>query len=629
MIHLLRKAIRYNDQCCKMSIKKSFKEIVTYYLLSFTITLLALISFYNGTGNAENTLTVFYAVTIPTYYFFIFLPVTLLFFPFSVIPYFRYIIILPKVLIDFLLIADVFVFRIYRFHIDLMFIDMMINDYHGIGISYYIVIIALIVFLTLILLNVYLFKVASKIRTRPVGYFYLVMLILFLSGQSIHIWGSKFNRQYLTKYTPFFPYYFPTTSNSLITKLSNSLTFLVPDDYNPDNENSNPVNISKNTGLFNYPLSPIEINDTLNTKRNILFFIVESWRSDMMNKETTPNIYNLAQKSCIFKNHYSGGNVTIPGLFSIMYGLHPSYMSYAQSNPAKYKTVLTKTLAEYGYDIKVYTSQNFDRFALKAMFFNGIKPENYNCIYKGKTEVIDSLLTEKLIEDLKKDKTGTPWFKFMFLSSSHYHYNYPPEHKIFTPVPKNSEGFLFNKDIDAQPYLNDYRNSLHYEDALFKKITDRLKQTEQFGNTIIFVLSDHGEEFNDNHKGYWGHGSNFTKYQISTPLIIHIPGQEEQVITSVRSSHIDIVPTVLKHFLKCKNPASDYSNGHSLFNLPDKRNLVITSYKDKCYLVDDNVYSTGITIKSYDVNDLNSPVDHYNYSGLNAIKQEELSFIKK
>jgi len=509
-----------------MKFKTAFREIAIYYLLSFSITLFTLLNFYNGTGHAENMLSLFYAVTIPTYYFFIFFLVSLIFFPLSFIPYIRYLIILPKILLDFLLIADVIVFRIYRFHIDLMFIDMMVNDYQGIGISYNIVIIALIVFL-------------------------------------------------------------------------------------------------------DYPLNRIELNDTLSIKRNILFFIVESWRSDMMNKESTPNIYDLAQKSYKFKNHYSGGNVTIPGLFSIMYGLHPSYISYAQSDPVKYKTVLTRTLAEYGYDIKVYTSQNFDRFALKAMFFNGIKPENYNCIYKGKNEVIDSILTDKLIDDLKRDESNTPWFKFLFLSSSHYHYNYPPGHKIFTPVPKNSEGFLFNKNIDAQPYLNDYRNSLHYEDALFEKILVNLKQTGEFNNTIIFILSDHGEEFNDNKRGYWGHGSNFTKYQISTPLIVHLPGQEEQVVISKRSSHIDIVPTILKQFLKCKNPVSDFSNGYNLFDLPDKRNFVITSYKDKCYIIDDKVYSTGITINSYDVNDLNTPVKHINYSELNAIKQEELHFIKK
>jgi len=611
-----------------MKFKTAFREIAKYFLLSFSITLLALLNFYNGTGHAENMLSLFYAVTIPTYYFFIFFLVTLILFPFSLIPFVRYVIILPKILLDFLLIADVFVFRIYRFHIDLMFIDMMINDYQGIGISYYIVIIALILFLAITLLNIYLFKIADRIGVKPVKYIYGILLFLFVAGQSIHIWGSKFNRQYITEYTPFFPYYFPTTSNSLITKVSHNFTFLIPEDFDPENKNTNPVSNRKSSGLFNYPLNRIEINDTLNLKRNILFFIVESWRFDMMNKETTPDIYNLAQKSYIFRNHYSGGNVTIPGLFSIMYGLHSSYISYAQSDPVKYKTVLTKTLAEYGYDIKVYTSQNFDRFALKAMFFNGIKPENYNCIYKGKTEVIDSILTGKLINDLKRDKSGTPWFKFLFLSSSHFHYNYPPEYKIFTPVPKNSEGFLFNKDIDARPYLNDYRNSLHYEDALFEKILVSLKQTGEFDNTIIFILSDHGEEFNDNKKGYWGHGSNFTKYQISTPLIIHLPGQDEKIVISKHSSHIDIVPTILKQFLKCKNPVSDFSNGYNLFDLPDKRNFVITSYKDKCYIIDDKVYSTGITINSYDVNDINTPVEHYNYSGLNAIKQEERHFIK-
>jgi membrane-anchored protein YejM (alkaline phosphatase superfamily) len=111
-------------------------------------------------------------------------------------------------------------------------------------------------------------------------------------------------------------------------------------------------------------------------------------------------------------------------------------------------------------------------------------------------------------------------------------------------------------------------------------------------------------------------------------LIIHLPGQQEQVVENKRSSHIDIVPTVLKQFLKCENPISDFSNGYNLFDLPGKRNLVVTSYKDKCYIIDDEVYSTGVTVESYDVDDVNKPNEKFNYPELREIKDEERVFIK-
>ncbi len=612
-----------------MTILKSLKTIINYLLISFLLTTLLLINFYKGSGSIENILSAIYIISIPTYYFFIILLITIILFPLNFIPYVRYLIVLPKTVIDFLLLADIFVFKTYRFHIDLMFIDMVVNDYHGVGLSLSIVIISVVLIILAAAINIYLFRISKKTNIKYCKSIFIILLSVFVIGQSTHIWASKFHRQYITKYTPYFPYYFPTTSNRLITKLSEIIPALVPDDYDPQKHAENIFSNSPNsTSLFNYPLNNISINDSLTGKYNILFFIVESWRSDMLKKEITPNIYNLAQKSYNFKNHFSGGNVTIPGLFSIMYGLHSSYMSFAQSDAVKYNTVLTKTLVKNGYDIKAYTSQNFDRFALKPMFFTGISPENYHCIYSGKPEMIDSILTQKIVYDIKNDSIHNPWFKFIFFSSSHFHYNYPKQYEKFQPIPKNSEGFLFNKDIDPKPYLNDYSNALLYEDALFKKIYDSIKASGQLKNTVIFILSDHGEEFNDNKKGYWGHGSNFTRYQTSTPLIVHMPGQQEQVLVNIRSSHIDIVPTILHDFLKCKNPIRDYSNGYSLFNLPDNRSLVITSYKDKCYVIDDRVYSTGITISSYDINDINKSNKNYNYTGLNSIKNEEQLFVK-
>jgi membrane-anchored protein YejM (alkaline phosphatase superfamily) len=287
---------------------------------------------------------------------------------------------------DFILIADVFVFKTYRFHIDLMFIDMFINDFRGIGLSPFIVIVSVLITLAIIAVNVFIFRIAGRIKIPFVKHAYIFLILLFVFGQAVHIWGFKFNRQYITRYTPYYPYYFPTTSNRLISNLSEKFPVLIPENFDANSDDSIFDTAAADSGLFNYPRNSIRVNDTLKTKKNILLFVLESWRFDMLKKDVMPNVYDLAQRSYVFKNHFSGGNVTISGLFSMMYGIHASYMNLAQSNPAKYSTVLTTTLDRYGYNTGVYVSQNFDRFALKTMFFNNVKPENYHSIYKGKTE---------------------------------------------------------------------------------------------------------------------------------------------------------------------------------------------------------------------------------------------------
>jgi membrane-anchored protein YejM (alkaline phosphatase superfamily) len=39
----------------------------------------------------------------------------------------------------------------------------------------------------------------------------------------------------------------------------------------------------------------------------------------------------------------------------------------------------------------------------------------------------------------------------------------------------------------------------------------------------VIVTSDHGEEFNDTGKNYWGHNGNFSPYQVAVPLLVRGP----------------------------------------------------------------------------------------------------------
>ena len=53
----------------------------------------------------------------------------------------------------------------------------------------------------------------------------------------------------------------------------------------------------------------------------MVWIVVESWRFDTMNRENTPNIWEFGQKALVFNNHYSGGNASRFGGFSLLYGL--------------------------------------------------------------------------------------------------------------------------------------------------------------------------------------------------------------------------------------------------------------------------------------------------------------------
>lgn len=73
-------------------------------------------------------------------------------------------------------------------------------------------------------------------------------------------------------------------------------------------------------------------------------------------------------------------------------------------------------------------------------------------------------------------------------------------------------------------------------------ILDTLRETGQYDNTIIVFTSDHGDMMGSHHLL-----AKCVMFQeaIRVPLLIHLPGQQEQKRVNGPVSHIDLVPTLL------------------------------------------------------------------------------------
>jgi membrane-anchored protein YejM (alkaline phosphatase superfamily) len=606
---------------------RPFSAISAYIALSFILTLLLLSAFIFQSGSPDGVSAGIYLASIPSYYYFLIFFSVFALTPLYFLPYFNFLLVIPKVVLDCLLFADIFVFYIYRFHIDLLFIDMVIHDFNGFGFSPFILVLAACSILAIFFINFFIYAAVRKGRQVKTGRIVLAALALLICGQMIHISANYSKLAAITRYTPAFPYYYPATSHSNMEKLNASYPAIFPAPAAADDKLAGIMEGHNGDGLFNYPLKPMQCNAGLETKPNILFYVMESWRSDMLSGEITPNIARFAQRSYQFDNHFSGGSVTASGLFSLMYGLHPTYMKNAQAAPYKYQTQFVKSLSKLGYRIEAYSSSGLDRFDMKAMYFGKAGADHYENDTVTKTQLADRQLASSVIKNLQQDSSGQPWFKFVFLTSSHFNYKYPKEYRKFKPIPKNSEAFLFNRHTDSEPFLNDYKNSLYYLDALFEEIRDALEKTGQDKNTVVVVTSDHGEGFNDNGEGYWGHGGNFTRYQTGVPLLLHLPGQHEQTVVKTRSGHVDITPTLLTRVLGCDNDIGDFSSGRDLLALPDERGILLQTYVDKAYLVEDNIYQTGHFLDSYSVDDINIKNTEFDYNAIKLLRQEESRFL--
>ena len=121
------------------------------------------------------------------------------------------------------------------------------------------------------------------------------------------------------------------------------------------------------------------------------------------------------------------------------------------------------------------------------------------------------------------------------------------------------------------------------DDLLARKLLDR---------TVVLISADHGEEFGESGAKLEKHGSGYTRYQLVTPMVLAWPGRTAGVIHEHRTSHYDIVPTLMQDLLGCSNPASDYSIGSNLFEQQAWDWMLAGSYYNYAVLEPDQVTIT-------------------------------------
>ena len=127
-------------------------------------------------------------------------------------------------------------------------------------------------------------------------------------------------------------------------------------------------------GQLRYPLQPLTCSADSATLPNILFILVDALRPDKINADTTPRITEFAEQGLQFSNHYSGGNSSRMGIFSLFYGLPSTYWQtfYDLQRPP----VLMEQLTASGYEIAAFSSVGFGSPAqIDRTVFAAVAPE--------------------------------------------------------------------------------------------------------------------------------------------------------------------------------------------------------------------------------------------------------------
>ncbi len=486
------------------------------------------------------------------------------------------IVFLYTLLVAFLWI-DTVVYQQYRFHINATVANFIING-GGDIFDFSIVTWLKFIFSILTVIIIQIIGVFTLIKftkkKHPIGYlvFLFIFAITFI-GQTIHAWAYDNRYIPVLSQTSILPFYYPLKSHELV------VAFKLP---KLDKKDLQDIKLSFSNDKLYYPKARLQCSK--NTKTNILMIAIDTLRADMLASEIMPFSYELARKASKFNNHFSGGNGTRTGLFTLFYGLPGTYWSsFLQVEKG---SVLIDVLNDNNYQFGIFSSARLVSPRFHRTIFVNVK--NLKTHTKGNSPAEkDIKITNEFIDFIDNINDKQPFFAFLFYDSPHG-YSRPKDFKVkFEPEWQKIDYFKLNNDYEPTEFFNRYKNSAYFVDGLIKKVITKLKREGLYDNTVILLTSDHGQEFNDNKLNYWGHGSNFTKYQLQVPLIFKQKNQANTKVINNKTSHWDIIPTLLQDVFNCKNPISDYSLGFNLFDEAKREFLISGIDTDYAIITDD------------------------------------------
>lgn len=509
----------------------------------------------------------------------------------------------------FLLVVDSLVFTQYRMHIGsyvwvLLFGGSAFETFYSVSIAAWLTaaLVALFVIAGQWLLAGLCWRVGKQRAPYRVGVCIAsAWALTLLATQAWHVWADATYDVRITAQTDFYPFFQPRTAKRLLRSLD-----LV------DSVEARPVSwreLHAEERPLLYPLQ--ELRCTPQETPNILLVVIDAWRADQLNPVTTPSLNAFARDATVFSRHISASNTTRFGMFAIFYGLTGNHwFPILRSHTPP---VLMQQIVAQGRDLAILASAPLVQPEFDRTIFSGI--ENLRVRTPGDHPYQrDRRITSDMIAFLRqRTPASRPFFGFLWYNSAHS-YDFPrDEVEPFKPSSRAINYVTLSARTDPTPYFNRYRNALHFIDAEVGQVLAALESTGQLDDTLILITGDHGQEFNDTGRNYWGHNSNFSPYQVHVPLIAHWKKWPAQTLYHM-TSHYDLPATLLTEALGCSTAPQAYGHGVPLMQVTERPTFVpVFDYDQMGVYQEDRITLVsrfgGLDVYSHDYERLDVPAD--------------------
>ncbi|MDG2953808.1 DUF3413 domain-containing protein [Bisgaard Taxon 10/6] len=366
-------------------------------------------------------------------------------------------------------------------------------------------------------------KLRSLERQKWIRHVGFGLTTLFIFSHLIYAWADAAIYRPITMQKSNFPLSYPMTARSFLEKHG----FLDKEEHQAKiNQEGN-----ADAPAIQYPKNTLTYETTAE-KPNVLIITVNGLRQDALQAEKMPALYEFASRATRFNNHYTTGltgNSAVTGLF---YGLTANYTDSLLNQ--KLSSVLVDKLRRDQYQFGLFSATNFNDSIFRQALFSQVRMK------QGKKN--NESAVKNWQEWFNRRLTDTPWFSYLSLDLTQ-----PMKEKNY-------------KDLAAEQQA--YEQLLKQTDQLLNLVLSQLQAQNQLENTAVIITSERGYVFRKTEKEQLEY---FAPEAIKVPMIV----SWKELNTGVEdklTSHIDVVPALMYNLFWVKNPNSDYTLGHNLFD---------------------------------------------------------------
>lgn len=362
-------------------------------------------------------------------------------------------------------------------------------------------------------------------------------------------------------------------------------------------------------GKFSFWVNPVLYSKKTATS-NVILISIDTLRADHLgcygyNRDTSPNIDNLAVGSAKFINTYAPSPWTLPSHVSMLTSLYSVNHQVNHEDERIDPEIITmaEVMRTNGFSCAAFTGGGF--VSSTYGFSKGF--DSYNEGVGGVFHQDSAERVYRAVSDWIDRQQDRDFFLFIHTYQTHNPYACPFPYKVMFLDEEAKMGHIDlrghlggSKNIfktipehERRNIIGLYDGEIRYTDEkLIGPLVDKLKQSGLFEQTMIILTSDHGEEFFEH--GGWEHGHSLYNELLKVPLIIKFPeskykGESRKTIVSL----VDLMPTIFDEM------GIDYSglkiDGKSLIPVLKRRET-----KDRIFLAElaGNIINSNIPEKT-------------------------------